>query len=416
MSKKIILFLSDLKSGGSKKYQCPGGGTVEGVQTCEAPLRYLLGANPDVSDILCIVTQVGRETFPEVERIVKSASPATAVTEIPYADGEDFSTGPLTAIMGMVSEGDEILLELTGGLRDAIMQLLLTSRALSFSGIPTAGAVYSNFKRGEDRGEVVDCSDLIRMFDLLGGMQEMASFGSVKTLRAYYAKQGGEKAEVKALLNAMEKLQEDITLCRTEKIDERIAAFNAAIDGAEGSSDRLLAALIPAFRAKFGKKLDIPSLIRWCINSDMLQQALTLYREKIPGYLLECSILSVKPNAGPFTEKEWWETEEDARFQKQLLTLPMLKDTERCFPSSDYIKGRRISFSKLETVLQDCEYIRQLRNMVNHASSGEDREGNSRLEFLCESTRYKSLRQVRTADIRKALERGLDHLESCRES
>lgn len=408
MSEKVILFLSDLKKGEAREYRCPGGGTVAGVQTCEAPLLYLLGVCPEVAEVLCIVTPVGRETFPAVEQIVKSAAPAAAVTEIPFEDGEDFSAGPLTKIMGKVAEGDKILLELTGGLRDAVMQLLLTSRALSFSGIPTAKAVYSNY----GTREIVDCSGLIRLFDLLGGMQELASFGSVGTLRGY-AKQSGDKPEIKALLDAMEKLHEDITLCRTGKIDRRIAAFNAAIDGVERCSDPLMAALIPAFRAKFNKKLNVPNLIRWCIDSDMLQQALTLYREKIPGYLLERSILSVKKKADPPAGKERWETEEDIRFRTQLLTLAMLKDTRRCFPSSDYIIAKNVTYSQLQTILQDFEYIRQLRNMVNHAGDGKDREQNSKLEFLCESTRYKSLDQVRAADIRKALKRGLDHLESC---
>lgn len=409
MSKKIILFLSDLKKGGAREYRCPGGGTVVGVQTCEAPLRYLLGAYPKVSEVLCIVTPIGKGTLPAVRQIVKEIAPATVVTQIPFEDGEDFSAGPLAQIMAAVKKNDEILLELTGGLRDAVMQLLLTSRALSFSGVPTIGAVYSNY----GTGEIVDCSNLIGLFDLLGGMQELASFGSVDTLRGYYAKQSGEKSEIKALLDAMEKLREDITLCRTGKIDQRIAAFNAAIDGVEGCSDPLMAALIPAFRTKFDKKLNVPSLIRWCINSDMLQQALTLYRERIPGYLLERSILLVKENASPPIEKERWETEEDARFRTQLLTLSMLKDTERCFPSSDYITGKNVTFSKLGTILQDYEYIRQLRNMVNHAGDGKDQEQNSKLDFLCESTRYKSLNQVRAADIRKALERGLDHLKNC---
>lgn len=409
MSKKIILFLSDLKKGEAREYRCPDGGTAAGVQTCEAPLRYLLGTCPKVSEVLCIVTPIGKETLPAVRQIVKETAPATVVTPIPFEDGEDFSAGPLARIMGAVKKNDEILLELTGGLRDAVMQLLLTSRALSFSGIPTTGAVYSNY----GTGEIVDCSHLIGLFDLLGGMQEMASFGSVSTLRDYYARQSGETSEIKALLDAMEKLHEDITLCRTGGIDRRIAAFNAAIDGVEGCSDPLMAALIPAFRTKFDKKLNVPSLIRWCINSDMLQQALTLYREKIPGYLLERSILSVKENAGTPIGKERWESEEDARFRTQLLTLSMLKDTARCFRYSGYVMGKNVTAAKLQTILQDCEYVRQLRNMVNHAGDGKDREQNSKLEFLCESTRYKSLDQVRAADIRKALERGLDHLKNC---
>jgi len=431
MSKKIILFLSAFRADASPKaYACPDGAQVTGTQTNEAPVKYLLRKFPDVSEVLCVVTPAARESaWPVFERAVEDQAPGVKVTDIPFRDGDDFNAGPLAQIMALVQKGDEILLETTGGLRDAIMYLLLVSRALSFSGIPTAGAVYANF----GAGQIADCSELIRLFDLVGGMQELASFGSVGTLRDYYERQGNTQPEIDALLTAMERLNEDITLCRTGKIDQRIEAFNEAMDQAEHSSDPLLRALLPAFRAKYDKKLTIPGLIKWCVNSNMLQQALTIYKERIPAYILgkRPDLLTVKPNAPKPEGIREYESEEEARFYEHLLkmgrnlrrayyggseagvgkdyTVTTLEYLDEVLPYSYF--NAVCSVSQLRDILMDYLYIRMLRNMINHANDQSTQSQSQLMDYLSDY-RYKRLDSVTAKDIKEALNQGLKNLNS----
>ena len=57
MARRIILFLSDYKEDArEKRYRCPVGEDVAGVQTNEAPVRYLLRQYSGVEEIVCIVT------------------------------------------------------------------------------------------------------------------------------------------------------------------------------------------------------------------------------------------------------------------------------------------------------------------------------------------------------------------------
>ena len=58
MAKKIILYLSAYNPNNTSPaaYECPVGGPVEGVQTNDAPVKYLLREHPDISEILCLVT------------------------------------------------------------------------------------------------------------------------------------------------------------------------------------------------------------------------------------------------------------------------------------------------------------------------------------------------------------------------
>lgn len=381
--------------------------------------------------MICIVTQRGRETLQEVRTLV-----APTVTEVTFEEGEDFAAGPLAMIMELVVKGDEILLELTGGLRDAVMQLLLTSRALSYSGIPTAGAVYANF----GSREVVDCFPLIRFFDLVGGMQELSSFGSVYTLRAYY--QDRIEPEITALLDAMEALHEDITLCRTGKIDRHIAAFNAAMEAAQSCSDPLMRALLPAFRAKFKKKLNVPGLIRWCLGSDMLQQALTIYKERIPGYILntrgDTLVRAVARDWLPeqrkplldnlMSDRKDYETEEEVLFRLLLNLGNLLKyqyydeangvwmvdpavltleHLEELAPRSDYFNVNCPN-AQLRNILMDYQYIRMMRNMTNHAN--DESTGSELLEYLVRQG-YPQPEEAGVRELKQVLEQALEHLK-----
>ena len=151
MAKKIILFLSELRPNTpEKEYICPGDLRVTGGQTNEAPVKYLLKIHPDISEILCIVTPRALSTaWQRFSEEIQAVSPMVVLKQIPFVDGVDFAEGPIVDVVRQVQPGDEIFLETTGGFRNAIMHLLLLSRILTFKGIRTAMAVYSNFEEGE---------------------------------------------------------------------------------------------------------------------------------------------------------------------------------------------------------------------------------------------------------------------------
>ena len=433
MAKKIILFLSQLHPGAKEQiYRCPDGTEVWGSQTNEAPVRFLLRAYPDTTEVICIVTpEAEGSTWAGFQDTVAQEAPGVALRRVAFQEGQDFSAGPLGEIVSAVEKGDEILLETTGGFRNAVMDLLLLSRVLSYKGITTACAVYSNFKTGQ----VEDVSRLIGMFELVGGMQELTRFGSVRTLRHYYAAQPEEKQDEKInnLLTAMEKLTETITLCRTRLIDQRLEQFNKALSEAEDCEDPLMRTLLPVFRSKFGKRLTPPGLIKWCVESDMLQQALTIYKERIPAYILRDrkDILAVCADA-PAPNMKDYEDEEEARFYEHLLkmgrnmrrayygwdpdeaggawkdyTVTTMEHFEELLPYSYFIP--KCPVPQLRTIAMDYLYIRVLRNMINHANERETESQKQIMDYLSDY-RYKRLEEVTAEDVKRMLMNGLDHL------
>lgn len=434
--KRILLFLSDLKPGASEAlYACPNGEVFIGTQTNEAPVQYLLHQNPDTSQILCIVTKRARETaWEKFLETVKKVSPKVEVTDIPFRDGEDIAQDPLLAIQAQVQGDDELFLDITGGPRNAVLDLLLLSRALSYSGAKTVGAVYTDFQEKK----IVDISQTIGLFDLVGGMQELTSCGSVRSLRAYYGSKPKDPT-VGKLLTAMEGLTESLTLCRTTKLDRQMEAFNAAMDTVEDTSDPMLRALLPKFQESFGdRRLTTPGIIKWCAENGMVQQALTLYKERIPVFLLKQpkGLLKVKENAPQPQMKKDYASEEEARFYEQFLkmgqritvaqkgwdsairngktrdyTVMTLENLGEYLRSGKCYFECRCSIEQMEQIARDYLYLRLLRNMVNHASEEIGDSQEELLEYLRDAGHYPDPETLRIGDIQKRIQEALNNLK-----
>ena len=439
MASKIILFLSMFNSRSTEvRYTCPDGSFALGTQTNDAPVRYLLQAHPDVVKIICVVTTQARETIWEhFQNLVKEAVPEAEIIPIPYEENEDFSEKAIPAVLDHIQRDDQIFLDITGGFRNANMYLLLLSRVLSYKGISTAGAVYSNFQMKR----VEDVSHLIEIFDLVGGMQELTSFGNVQTLRAYYDQQTKrnqpQDEKIVTLLTSMERLTETITLCRTSQIEERLKAFNVALVNAEECEDPLIRTLLPVFQEKFGRKLTTPGLIKWCVENGMIQQALTIYKERIPTYLIRDrkDILEVKAHAPKPDNVKSYENEDEARFYEQLLKIGgNMRSYLRMTNASAYFADDGVdptvitlaymdeemlersyfkvncTMLKLRDILMDYLYIRALRNMIHHANDSSTASQRDVEAYLVDAG-YKRLEDVKLEDVKRALLKGLDHLK-----
>ena len=440
MAQKIILFLSDLKKDApEKKYKCPDGSEVTGTLTNDAPVSYLLKAHKEIREIICIVTNLARETaWKHFEDVVREISSDVRLTPVSCEETQDFSETVIPAILEYVDVNDEIFLDVTGGFRNANMYLLLLSRVLSYKGIKPAGAVYGNLVTGA----VEDVTPLIDMFELVGGMQEMTSFGSVKTLRAYYDKlykSGRPKDEkILNLLTAMERLTETITLCNTSAIDGRLEKFNKAMSEAETCSDPLMKALLPVFQNKYGRKLTTTELIKWCVENGMVQQALTIYKERIPTYLLHNrkDLIDFPDFADDKEEKNSYINKDERLLENYLLSLGTTKKTKRMRDDAEmngdkkkkkavvitleYLDEEMLedcnfsvkcSVDKLRQILMDYEYIRALRNRTHHAGNATLDEQKEVERFLTERD-YKRLEEVGLEDVKRALLKGLDNMKN----
>ncbi len=451
MAEKIILFLSDLKPNArpaSYTFQGePDTETVSGTQTNEAPVKRSLRKHPGISQVICFCStksqnpvtltlpngtartadQSALEHFSEHIEAFSTDNPVQLVP-LDYNPSKSLEQDLLPDLMKHITSNDSIYLDLTGGMRNDNLNLFLLSRVLNYTGVVVKGAVYSNF----ETKQVEDMTHLIHTFDLVEGVQDFTSFGNVKKLRAYYG-EPAKDADVEKLLKSMETLIQNITLCRSTTIDSNLKTFSKALNKAKHCGDPLLEQLLPAFRQKYCKgteenTMTTPELIAWCLDSDMVQQALTLYTERIPAYLREMKYLTIGTLEEKAQEKvdravkDSHQDETTVIFDKDLLLrgfslslptyskVPYVKTIERLVDALKETPYRlNVPTEQMQHILRDYIYLKMVRNMINHAND-HNAEGRRSQEAYLVKYGYPPIDKISVADIRKTLTTALQRL------
>ena len=210
------------------------------------------------------------------------------------------------------AESEEVNLhvDLTGGMRHVNMMMLELTRLLEYSGLKVGKVLYSNYKPKPQKGRVEEIQNIYDLFQLMAGVEEFVNFGSVKALEQYYS---GKKVSdpLKKLLDAMKNFAEAIKLCHYGQFREAIENLHDAVHDfgkyePEDVEDILMARLIGRIRKNYrdlieNRNKDDLRIIRWCLENDYLQQALTLYTERIPEYLGEKIITQSETEAKKLT-------------------------------------------------------------------------------------------------------------------
>lgn len=330
MDSALLLFLSPMRAGERENYtgQIPGVGTVtvSGAQTNEAPCKYLIhhaAANRDrISTVLCIVS--GQVMQPEAgsdksafdhfrqmltDYLSRSEDPAIRqfygkftprFIPIPYdydPDAADAAVEPgdrATFIYGQIARivsqrlFHRLYMDYTGGFRHASFLLTELSRFLNFVDIPCRQIAYSNYSEKT----IISLKSAYEMFPILNGISNLINTGNADALQQAYATKSDPAVD--ALLEQLVKFARAVSLCATGEIDSIWAAMVQSIQQLEqqpvtAKTDitiLMLRDFLPQIRRKFNIRSASSSpsylhLVRWCMDNGMLQQAMTLFTEKI---------------------------------------------------------------------------------------------------------------------------------------
>ena len=206
------------------------------------------------------------------------------------------------------AQGDMVVLhaDLTGGPRHAVMLMFAVMRLLQYNGIEIGKVLYSNM----GLKIVEEVNDVYGIFDLIAGADEFAQFGSVSAILRYFgydkknlARPPHISERLHQLLLAMHGFAEEIKVCHygafahaVEELSKALKEFRegSEADGAdinEGMIAQLRFRVEEEYREILGEKIDDVKLLRWCVNHGYLQQALTLFTERVPAILTERKIL-----------------------------------------------------------------------------------------------------------------------------
>lgn len=180
---------------------------------------------------------------------------------------------------------------------------------LQYNNVEIGSLFYSNWISSKRIGKIEKINDVYKFYNLIAGAEEFVNFGSVKDLQGYFQNRN-ISAELDDLLLAMGEFADEVKLCRRWRFVDAIDHLKNAIETFERKwenvehrldtviesnddvrlNDMLMFQLLPQIHKDYSDLLgehDSLSLIKWCLNQGLLQQALTLYTESIPDFLFD---------------------------------------------------------------------------------------------------------------------------------
>ena len=305
MSRTIITFLSPARDNVQEvEYRTgvPEPPVIKGAQTNDAPVKYFMHIDGAVEKIICFRTQEAESAFDKLADTAKNETAAMGLSEpdikaIPYTETAEGINSALEKLVDLLENGDEIYLDITGGFRHANYLTMLMLKFADFidKNIRVNRVVYANFSTSPKC--ITDITDIYKLFDLVNGAQNFTSFGNSELLEKYFDENVSGDRRISELVKCMRDFSEAVTLCKTNSIDGITERMNALITEIQSSAptdnkgEMFFRKIIDVIRMKFGltgsDSLNYLNIIRWCVQNGMLQQALTLYVEKVPKYLLD---------------------------------------------------------------------------------------------------------------------------------
>lgn len=406
----LLLFLSDYKEGrkavrytaeeadGRQQY-------FDGVQTNDAPVKYLIykaARNGElIRKILYIVTEKVREheDHKNFEQMVESyirgdeklrelyQDQQITYQEIAYTDSKSETSVRAVEVYRQIASGSgldqgekkSVYIDYTGGLRDISFLMTVIIRYLEYHDIFCKEIVYSNWYDQK----IYSIFFIYDMFQLLSGVHHFVSTGNAELLEACYQKEKDE--DTKELLSQIVQFSHIMSLCDVEKVDQIMENLQKGLDQYEEKKEKesffseIFSDMISLIRKKLNIKKDqkytYPHLIQWCLDNHMVQQALTLYVEKMPQYYYESGMLNlpernrrVKPGATEASTAFYVELYDSIAEPKE---LRQFADRLKCgyasmlekYGSLEKLPASR--FRYLETYMKTDQEKRAVQKLVN---------------------------------------------------
>ena len=325
------------------KYDNKGNGQEEifnGRQTNEAPVNCLISlAEADAKihnrkkafdKILCIGTKEvfenktweNKTTYQLFEERLKAYCKKQnihsdfEICKIKYTLEDEAENDPTTEARAMYiySQISDVLnikspekkktyvyVDYTGGFRDISFLMTSIIRYLEFADIECKKILYANFFAKEKRIYELNC--IYDMYQMINGVSEFVSTGNAVQLRNLFKKVDEENTP--DLIKTIIEFSNSMAVCDMSKIDQTVSDMAKLTEEVQEEQNsvyyEMFQSMIPMIREKMRlnelvtqeKKGEInyPVLIDWCTDNGLIQQATTLYVEKMPFYYSEKGLL-----------------------------------------------------------------------------------------------------------------------------
>lgn len=308
----LIFFMSKL-SGTSEPVRYNSDSiSIEGMQTNEAAAKHLIHCLSEKEEkldkIIAITSREAKDKAAEVfSNGVKDFCknkynfPQILTIDTYNENGNLSDETVLEKVMGNISSADSVYLDVSGGKRTDVDMILLLMKLVKYKGICLKDAFYSSLdtSKGEKKGTISSHNAFYRYLDILDGVNQFAVTGRTDQLSEYFSSFPKTSIE-RRLLGVMEEFSESIILCNISLLDDILKRMKSLMKEVsdtrcEGMDGFLFSQLFPVFYKKFfgtSEEPDYCHIIIWCLENHLIQQAVTIYIEKIPKYLFDKKMIA----------------------------------------------------------------------------------------------------------------------------
>ena len=206
-----------------------------------------------------------------------------------------------------------LYVDFTGGMRDTSFLLMELSRFLNLLEIPCEEIIYSNF----EEKKILSLQSAYAMFPVLSGIRSFLNTGNARGLQKACGLSCDSQSVEGRLLANLVAFSQAMSLCDMDPIHDLYSAIIENLQELEScptdAETDINLLMLKDFSRQIREKFYIPpaaasgtsftsasyfGLMQWCLDNDLLQQALTLYVEKVPEYLLDSGLIKANPDSG----------------------------------------------------------------------------------------------------------------------
>ena len=219
----------------------------------------------------------------------------------PVRDYKDESTlretgAVIDDICKRITSNDNIYIDTSGGKRTSADMLQLLTKILEYKGYKLAGSYYSNIN--VDPHTIQTTDNFTQLTALADAVNEFVHTGRSYQLAKCFTDENN--AEINALISCMKQFTDKMQLCNISDLDTLLDEMRSHLEKVSSirSDDAkivILRNLLPVIENKFfdgpSNTIDYCRMIKWCIENGLVQQAVTIYIEKMPKYIFDSRIL-----------------------------------------------------------------------------------------------------------------------------
>ena len=236
-----------------------------------------------------------QECFGDIE-IVKISIETDSVDSVPVKEAVI-----LKQICEQISKKDVVYIDSAGGARTTSSLIQLFTKILKYNGIKNPYSLYSDIQNG---AQIYDTTSFQKMTDIADSMNEFMTTGKSDQLQKYFSDKSLKQA-YSDLLKTMTEFSDKIRLGVVDSLDSSIENLRICIDKCQkvsvDSEDEIGTVIINEFLPTIEEKLlgdmqegiDYLKIVKWCIDNGLIQQAITVFNEKIPRYIINKGYIKV---------------------------------------------------------------------------------------------------------------------------